>query len=80
VPSDTTTPAITPLAVGIAEAAAMIGISQSHLFAMQRVGKFGPRAIRLGRSRRFLVAEIRDWLQAGAPPRQRWETVKGGKP
>lgn len=77
--STTSAPSITRLAVGPADAFKLAGISPSHGFAMQRAGKWGPKPIRLGRSKRFLVAEISAWLAAGAPPRAKWETMRGAK-
>ncbi len=35
-------------------------------------GRFGPDLIRLGRSVRVRRNEFSDWLEAGAPPRERW--------
>jgi len=67
-----------PLVVDVEGAAALLGISQSHLFQLQRSGKFGPRGLKLGRSRRFLVAELRAWCEAGAPSAAVWRP-KGGR-
>jgi len=72
-PVDTPTQAVPePLAVDIAGAARLLGISESHLFAMQRAGKWGPRGLKLGRSRRFLVVELRQWCEAGCPSAAAW--------
>ena len=68
-----------PLAVDIASAARLLGISESHLFAMRRAGRFGPKPIKLGRSCRFLVAELKAWLEAGCPSAAVWRPKGGGR-
>jgi len=35
-----------------------------------------PRPIRLGRSKRWRVAEIRDWVEAGCPKVRLWEAMR----
>ena len=67
------------LCVDIAGAAALLSISPSHLFALRRAGRFGPRPIKLGRSCRFLVVELRQWCEAGCPSAAVWRPAKGGR-
>jgi predicted DNA-binding transcriptional regulator AlpA len=67
-----------PLTVGNKGAARLLGISQSHLFAMKRAGKLGPTPVRLGRCCRYRVQELRAWLDAGCPARSRWAAMNGG--
>ena len=76
-PGDTPTPAV--LAVDIRGAAALLSISPSHLFALQCAGKFGPAGFRLGRSRRFLISELRAWAEAGCPSAAQWRPKGGGR-
>jgi len=71
-------PASELLAVDISGAAKLLSISPSHLFALQRAGKWGPKPIRLGRSCRFLVAALKAWLEAGCPSAAQWRP-KGGR-
>ena len=78
-PSDTTTAPAEPLAVDIAGAAALLSISPSHLFALRRAGKFGPKPCKLGRSCRFRVDELRQWLEAGCPSAAVWRPKGGGR-
>jgi predicted DNA-binding transcriptional regulator AlpA len=66
-----------PLTVSTAMAPRLIGISESHFHALRRTWRFGPRPIKLGRSVRFRVDEIKAWIAAGAPPRAKWEGMKG---
>jgi predicted DNA-binding transcriptional regulator AlpA len=74
-----TLPALEPLAIDCDGAAAALSISPSHFRALRAAGKFGPSPIRLGRAVRFDLAEIRGWLAAGCPGRERWIELKGGR-
>jgi len=65
------------LAVDVAGAAKLLGISQSHVFAMRRAGKFGPVPVRMGRCCRYRVAELTAWVNAGCPARARWQAIGG---
>jgi len=73
------TPSADVLAVDIADAARLLGISESHLFAMRRAGRWGPRPIKIGRSCRFLVSELTAWAEAGCPCAAAWRRAKGGR-
>ncbi|HKQ47605.1 MAG TPA: helix-turn-helix domain-containing protein [Phycisphaerae bacterium] len=63
------------LAITADEVAELLGISRAHLWKLHSSGRL-PRPIRLGRAVRWSVSEIQAWLAAGAPPRERWETVR----
>lgn len=67
-----------PLAMSAADMADRLGVSLRHLRRLDSAGKV-PRPIRLGRSVRWPLAEINRWMDAGAPDRQRWQAMKGGK-
>ena len=56
--------AVAPLAVNVAGAARLLGISESHLYALCKTGRFGPAPVKLGRSCRYRVDELRAWLAA----------------
>ncbi len=60
------------LAVTAAELADLLAISERHLWACHASGQLGPSPISIGRSKRWLLDELRDWLAAGAPPRADW--------
>jgi len=64
------------LALTNAELAKSLGISPRHLYTLDRSGRIGPAAIRLGHSVRWPRSEIEAWLAAGAPDRQAWEARK----
>jgi predicted DNA-binding transcriptional regulator AlpA len=67
-----------PLAVDNAGAAKMLGISESHLYALKRTARLGPTPIRLGRCCRYRVSELVEWVNAGCPARARWQAMRGG--
>ena len=66
------TPSPTPLAVGAADAAKMLGISRSSWLGMVSAGR-APGGIRLGRRVVWRVEELSDWLKTGAPTRDAWD-------
>lgn len=67
------------VAVSAAVAAAILGISESHFYALRKTGKLGPMSVKLGRSVRWRRAELDEWVNAGCPPRHRWQAMtKGG--
>lgn len=63
------------LALNAAEAARQLGISERHLWALHSQGRI-PRPVRLGRATRWPLDELRAWLAAGSPPRDRWEVLR----
>ena len=67
-------------AIGIdaGDVARLLGISESHFFALLRAGRFGPEARRLGRAKRYDRAEVLAWFRAGCPSRSRWAIQNGG--
>ena len=65
------------LALPAADVARLLGISERHVWALNSSGRL-PRPIRLGRAVRWPVDELRAWLAAGAPPRDRWEAMREG--
>ena len=66
------------LALPAADVAKLLGISQRHLYTLNASGQL-PRPIRLGRSVRWRADELRDWLDAGCPARDRWEVMREAK-
>lgn len=59
-----------------AELARMMGISARHLWNMDRDGRIGPTPLKLGKSRRWNLSDVRAWLDAGAPSRAEWQARK----
>lgn len=67
-----------PLAVGAREASRLASVSSRTWARLVASGR-APAGIRLGRSRRWLVSELRAWLAAGAPPRERWDALRAAR-
>ena len=67
-----------PLALTAKQLANCLAISLRHCRRLDSAQKI-PSPIRLGRSCRWPVQEIQNWMDAGAPDRQRWETMKGAR-
>lgn len=65
------------LVASAAETAKLLGISERHLWSCHASGRLGPRPIALGRAKRWRVDELRSWLAAGAPTRDRWDAIQG---
>jgi len=60
------------MAVPASEVAKILGISVRHVWALLAQGRL-PRPVRLGRSVRWNVEELRAWLAAGAPDAEMWQ-------
>ena len=76
-PGESTIPA-DPVGIDAHEVAALLGISESHFFALLRTGRFGPQARRLGRAKRYDRDEVLAWFRADCPSRARWQAMRGG--
>ena len=61
-----------PLMVPDGGAAALLAVSRSFFQQMETAGRIGPVPTRFGRTKRWSVAEMRRWCEAGCPPRERW--------
>lgn len=67
------------LAVTVAELAELLRVSKRHCERMESSGAIGPRAVRFGKSKRYVLDGqngIRAWLVAGAPDRRTWDARK----
>ncbi|MCL2641820.1 MAG: hypothetical protein FWD53_13300, partial [Phycisphaerales bacterium] len=67
--------AVEPLAVGAEEAAALCGIGKSLWHELDVAGRI-PAPRKLGARCVWYIAELRRWMDAGCPDRERWETFK----
>lgn len=75
-----TAPALVPsLLVDGAEAARLLAIGKSLFYALLASGRFGPRPLKLGRATRVSRIELQQWIDAGCPPRARWDAMRGGR-
>ncbi len=57
------------------EAAALLGIARSTFLSQHSAGRL-PAPVHIGRRTLWLKDELRAWLEAGGPPRDRWELLK----
>ena len=64
-----------PLAVDADGAAAMCSMSRRTWYAAWAAG-LTPEGVKIGRQRRWIVEELRQWLNAGCPPRSVWTARK----
>lgn len=67
------------LALDVEAVAWLLDVSARHVWALNSSGRM-PSAVRLGRSVRWRANEIREWLEAGCPTRERWEQLRGQRP
>ncbi|MBI5433300.1 MAG: DNA-binding protein [Planctomycetes bacterium] len=71
----TITPQSNRLAVDADALADLLSISKAMVFKLDASGRL-PRGIYLGRRRVWPVAEVAEWLRAGAPSREDWEAKR----
>ena len=64
-----------PLAFDAQALAKALNVSLRHVETLHASGRL-PTPLFLGRSRRWVVSEIQEWLRAGAPSRELWEQHK----
>lgn len=67
---------IKPLLVSAREAAQLLSVSRSHFYKLHSSGRV-PLPVSLGRAVRWSRRELEDWVNAGGPPRHKWEHMKG---
>lgn len=53
----------------------MLSLSKRQVFRLNSAGKI-PAPIRIGGSVRWATSTIAKWLEAGAPDRNHWESLK----
>ncbi len=65
------------LALSAADVGLLLDISERHVWSMHSAGRL-PRPFRLGRVTRWRLGELKAWVDAGCPERQRWEQLQQG--
>jgi len=65
------------LLVDVTEAARMLGIGRTLLYEMLVDGRLGPKPVTFGKRKLFRVAELRAWVSADCPSRQKWIQLQG---
>jgi len=66
------------LLVDSTEASRLCGISRTMWWSLHSAGRV-PMPVRLGRRTLWSVEELRGWIAAGCPPRERWLAEDAGK-
>jgi len=64
-----------PWLITVSELAEKLQLSERSIHGKRASGEL-PAPIRLGRSVRWRADEIRAWLEAGAPPQEKWEAMQ----
>jgi len=64
------------LLLSATEAAAVLGISRSALYALHSSGRL-PLPVKLGRRTLWRFEELRTWVLADCPSREKWVQIKG---
>jgi predicted DNA-binding transcriptional regulator AlpA len=68
---------VPPAAVDAAGAGRFCGVSRSQWWKLHSAGKV-PLPVYLGsKAPRWLLDELRAWLEAGCPTRQEWQRMRG---
>lgn len=63
------------LLVGVDDGAFLLGVSSSMFRKLHRTGSL-PQPCRLGRRVLWNPEELAAWVDAGCPPRDRWQCVR----
>jgi prophage regulatory protein len=66
---------VEPLCLGADEVAALLGIGKTLLFELDSAGRI-PAPLKLGNRCVWAISELRAWVAAGCPDRQRWQTLR----
>lgn len=64
-----------PLLLDAAEAARLLGVGRTTFYQFDLTGLV-PRPVRLSKIRRWSRPELHRWVEAGCPPRSRWERAR----
>ena len=68
------------LLVNTAGVGRLLSISRATVFGLLASGPLPSPALRCRRVLRWDTAKLQAWVAAGCPSRDRWYTVKGGRP
>ncbi len=64
------------LLIDVSEFCRLTSISRSLYFEKKAAGRIGPAEVRIGRKILLRTDEVRDWVNAGCPPRRSWSWKK----
>jgi len=73
------TPQVEPLLLNAKQVAATLGIGESTIWQLHAGGKL-PLPIKLNRRTLWAAEELRDFVRAGCPQRQKWLAMRGQRP
>lgn len=76
---DHETELVQPLLISAKKAARVADIAESSWWKLCSAGRT-PAPIRLGRSTRWSLDELRAWIAAGAPSRDHWQAMRERRP
>ena len=65
-----------PLLVDARGVGELLSLSRASVFSMHSAGKLPAPVRPTGNDPRWRVAELRDWIGAGCPSREMWETTR----
>lgn len=63
---------VEPILLSVADTAKALSISKPMLYQMISDGRFGLMSIRFGRKRLYPVDELKSWVKARCPNREKW--------
>jgi len=64
------------LLVDAKDASRLLGIGRTLFLQLDNSGRLGPMGLKLGKRRLWVVEELRAWVDAGCPIRERWQKMK----
>ena len=64
--------------IGVKGLAVLLNVSETSIRRLDRTGKI-PLALKIGRSKKWSISEVREWLEEGCPTRQIWLNVKSSR-
>ena len=67
-----------PLLLSARQVADLLGIGLSTLWRLVSSGRT-PEPVKLGRCTRWRADELRAWIDAGCPSRDRWSLLRGAR-
>ncbi len=59
----------------VRDAAGICGINRATVYELAQRGLWGPEKLHIGRSARYRQSELLAWIEAGMPPRAKWEKI-----
>jgi len=70
------TPLIAPLLIPAGGVARLLSVSLRQVWSMHQIGTLGPLPVKLGARTLWKDAELREWVEADCPHRERWLDLK----